>query len=411
MANKENNMPDPNNSDSPELCLLKQQKATMKRNISNIEKKIDKDGNKTDGTILQCRLEILESYFKQICHIQGQIEKVCPSDTTRSDLEEIYIAAKAKLLSFINKTRCSTSLEQSFLNSSIGLSTQTHLPKLKLPQFDGKYADYKRFITSFNNMVHDNLSLTPIDKFNYLLNCLSGPALAVVKPFQVTDENYPKALERLKERYDNNVLIFLEHINDLFNITEMSKSDSISLRNIIDTVSAIRGSLLSLGSELDIMNAIIIHIVLSKLDEGSKQNYDEKIDFKSLPSWETCYDILNHRCQFLESCGKKNYSKNSSSGSKPKSNFVRHSNTFVSSNAYTNCAYCNSSEHYLASCSSFLSLVVSERFNFVKRNRLCINCLRQGHLVSKCPSKIVVEFVSLLIIQYYTFSFNLNHLQ
>ncbi|XP_046803857.1 uncharacterized protein LOC111684781 [Lucilia cuprina] len=166
----------------------------------------------------------------------------------------------------------------------------------------------------------------------------------------------------------------------------MSKGDSVSLRYIIDTVSAIRGSLLSLGSELDIMNAIIIHIVLSKLDDSSKQNYDEKLDFRSLPSWDTCYDILSHRCQFLESHGKKSEQKSSSTGTKPKSNFSRNANTFLSSNTNTTCSYCNSSGHHLAICSSFLSLVVSERFNFVKRNGHCINCLRKGHLVSKCPS-------------------------
>ncbi|XP_046800970.1 uncharacterized protein LOC124421481 [Lucilia cuprina] len=386
MANKDKDMPELNDSGSPELASLKQQRATMKRNITCLEKKIDKDGDTADTTILQCRLEILESYFKQISHIQGQIEKISPSDVTRSDLEEIYIAAKAKLLSILNKTRSSTSMEQSFFNTSIGLSNQTRLPSLKLPRFDGKYADYKRFITTFNNMVHDNSSITPVDKFNYLLNCLSGPALSVVEPFQVTDENYPKALDRLRERYDNKVLIFLEHITTLFNIPEMSKGDSVSLRYIIDTVSAIRGSLLSLGSELDIMNAIIIHIVLSKLDDSSKQNYDEKLDFRSLPSWDTCYDILSHRCQFLESHGKKSEQKSSSTGTKPKSNFSRNANTFLSSNTNTTCSYCNSSGHHLAICSSFLSLVVSERFNFVKRNGHCINCLRKGHLVSKCPS-------------------------
>ena len=52
------------------------------------------------------------------------------------------------------------------------------------------------------------------------------------------------------------MLIFLEHINALFSISTMSKGDSVSFRNIIDNVSAIRGSLLSLGSELDILNGV-----------------------------------------------------------------------------------------------------------------------------------------------------------
>lgn len=373
---------------NPALASLEQQRTTMKKNISKLHKKNEKDGDKVDATILQCRLQILETYFKEICEVQGQIEKLNPADSSRSDLEEVFITAKAKLLSNLNKSRCSTSAEQSFLNASISAAPhQSRLPSLKLPKFDGKYADYKRFISTFQNMVHDNSMLTPVDKFNYLLSCLSGPALAVVEPFLVTDENYPKALERLKERYDNKVLIFLEHITALFNVSQMSKGDCVSLRNIIDTVSAIRGSLLSLGSEMDVMNAIIIHMVLLKLDEGSRQNYDEKQEFKSLPTWDTCYNILSNRCQFLESHGKKCEPVHKPSGSKPKPNFNRSANTFVNSKTDVTCSYCSSADHYISTCSSFLSLVVSERFNFVKRNGHCINCLRKGHLVSKCPSK------------------------
>lgn len=208
-------------------------------------------------------------------------------------------------MTLLNKNRGSSSLEHSFFNASTaGVSNSTRLPSLKLPRFDGKYADCKRFITTFNNIIHENSTLTDVDKSNYLLNCLSGPALAVVEPYQVTEENYLKALKRLEEKYDNKVLIFLEHMNTLFNISAMSKGDSVSLRNIIGTVSAIRGSLLSLGSEMDVVSGLLIHIALSKLDTDTKQNYDEKQEFKSLPSWDTCYDVLSHRCRFSESHGR-----------------------------------------------------------------------------------------------------------
>lgn len=259
------------------------------------------------------------------------------------------------------------------------------LPSLKLPKFDGKYTEYERFIARFYNMVDENPSISNIDKFNYLLNCLSGPALDVVEPFQVTEENYPKALIRLKERYDNKVLIFLEHINALFSVPNMAKGDSESLRKIIDTVSAIRGSLLSLGSEMEVLNGVLIHVVLSKLDSDTKLNYDEKQNFKSLPSWETFYDLLSNRSQFLQSHAKKVEPSDKSKGAKPKPNSNRSSQTFVHSSS--NCSYCSSLEHIIANCSSFTNLFVSERFNFVKRNGYCINCLNKGHIVSKCPSK------------------------
>jgi len=86
-------------------------------------------------------------------------------------------------------------------------------------------------------MVHDDVLLSDIDKFTYLLGCLSGPALSVVAAFQVSEENYKKALERLKERYDKKVLI-PEYVSSLFAIFQMRKSDSSSLREILDSVAA-----------------------------------------------------------------------------------------------------------------------------------------------------------------------------
>ncbi|XP_073828191.1 uncharacterized protein [Musca autumnalis] len=374
------------NASSSELSSLKLQRSSIKKNITNIQKKVEKDGSKMDSTILECRLDILESYFKQLCDIQTKIEAINASDNSRMDLEETFIVAKAKILKLINKNRGSVTVDNSLMNVSMACGSNSRLPSLKLPNFDGKYSEYQRFITAFNNIVHDNPTISLIEKFNYLLNCLSGPALAVVQPFQVCEENYEKALQRLQERYDNKVLIFLEHIESLFNAPQMQKSDSVSLRHLIDTVSAVRGSLLSLGSEADVMNAILVHMVLSKVDNETKENYDEKQDFKSLPSWDFCYELLSRRCQFLESHRKRTELPENITSHKPKSpRFNRSAHTFVNSNS--NCSYCNSNEHNLANCSSFSNIVVSERFNFVKRSGHCINCLRKGHMVSKCPSK------------------------
>jgi len=115
------------------------------------------------------------------------------------------------------------------INSTcLGASSHNRLPFPKLPKFDRKYGEYNRFIAAFNHMVHDDVLLSDIEKFTYLHGCLSGPALSVVVAFQVSEENYKKALERLKERYHKKVLILLEHVSSLFAISQMRKSDSSS---------------------------------------------------------------------------------------------------------------------------------------------------------------------------------------
>ena len=129
------------------------------------------------------------------------------------------------------------------------------------------------------------------------------------------------------------------------------------------------------------MNAIIIHIVLSKLDNGSKQSYEEQRGYDSLATWEQCHKMMRRRSQFLESRTKSleplTKAETKSSGKQQKS--------FM--NVQLKCVLCSSSEHNLHLCPSFTAMPVSSRFECVKKNGLCINCLKKGHSVSKCTSR------------------------
>ena len=75
----------------------------------------------------------------------------------------------------------------------------------------------------------------------------------------------------------------------------MSNPSSSDLRNIVDTVSAVLDSLAYLGT-----NAMVIHLVLSKVDSDSKSKWDEQWDYKKLPSWEDFSSILIKKCKFIE---------------------------------------------------------------------------------------------------------------
>lgn len=59
--------------DEEEETALKNQRSIIKRNISNIKTKVEKEGVSVHHTVLECRLQILESHFKEISHIQTKI--------------------------------------------------------------------------------------------------------------------------------------------------------------------------------------------------------------------------------------------------------------------------------------------------------------------------------------------------
>ena len=318
--------------------------------------------------------------------IQSEIEIADHSDISRGELEDICVGAKSLLISHMSKKRQSNAADYSFSNPH-----HSRLPKMSLPKFSGKYSEYKNFISLFENLVDNDPMIPDIEKFNHLISCLSGEALGTVKAFQITEQNYPKALASLKKVYDNNCLIFFDNIATLFELKEISKPSASALRSIIDTVSAIYDSLLSLGDDKKITNAIMIHLVMSKVDSVTRSKWEEQLDYSTLPLWSDCEAALNKRYQHLSAeesstsrlklCDKQ---------SKPKQDVGRHRNqksSFAVSTQQQNkskCLFCKSNDHFITACQSFSAIPVLQRFEFAKSVPICINCLRKGHTVSKC---------------------------
>ena len=55
------------------------------------------------------------------------------------------------------------------------------------------------------------------------------------------------------------------------------------------------------------------------------------------------------------------------------------------------CCRCCSSIHSIYHCSQFKSLNVNKRYNIVRRNHLCFNCLSKPHTIEDCSSKVTCK--------------------
>ena len=83
------------NNTEQSLDSLQKQRATIKGNISRIRNMYQDGSASTNPVDLECRLEILSSYIKQIMAYQMEIEKINPDDTKRCEIEEVCIGAKS----------------------------------------------------------------------------------------------------------------------------------------------------------------------------------------------------------------------------------------------------------------------------------------------------------------------------
>lgn len=121
---------------------------------------------------------------------------------------------------------------------------QARLPKLELPKFDGNIEYWQTFYDTFSSLVHDNNNLSSIEKFHYLLSCLSGSALSIAKGVPVTSENYQIVFDALVERFQNKRILAVTYLNKMNNYSPLKSSNFHDLRNLTnvlnETVNALK---------------------------------------------------------------------------------------------------------------------------------------------------------------------------
>ncbi|XP_055632551.1 uncharacterized protein LOC129773024 [Toxorhynchites rutilus septentrionalis] len=93
-------------------------------------------------------------------------------------------------------------------SSSVNLNpnptlSRIKLPEVKLPTFDGTFAEWLSFRDSFKSLIDSNPNLCEVDKLSYLLGSLTKDAKRIVESIEITSANYSVAWELLQNRFDN----------------------------------------------------------------------------------------------------------------------------------------------------------------------------------------------------------------
>ena len=109
------------------------------------------------------------------------------------------------------------------------------LPKLSLNKFSGNPVDWQAWWDSFDSAVGSHVSLSAVDKFNYLKSLLHGSAAETINGFSLTSENYHEAVKLLKERYGNKQVVISSQMDSLLKLPEATSMGEVKkLRNIYD---------------------------------------------------------------------------------------------------------------------------------------------------------------------------------
>lgn len=99
--------------------------------------------------------------------------------------------------------------EMSYVNRALSL------PKIELLKFDENTMQWRSFRNMFTSIVHENRLISEIGRFHFLISCLLGPALDIVKSVLITADNYAIAWGALVNRFYNQRLLVTVHVEKI----------------------------------------------------------------------------------------------------------------------------------------------------------------------------------------------------
>ena len=144
--------------------------------------------------------------------------------------------------------------------------TKTKLPKIKMNNFSGNITGWSPFWDMYKSSVHDNTSLSNIEKFSYLQSLLVGKAQEAIAGMSLTDANYTAAIDLLQRRFGDKERTIAAHMDNLMSLEPVaSEHHLLDLRRLYDrTESSIR-SLEALGVRAESYGALLIPVFMKRL--------------------------------------------------------------------------------------------------------------------------------------------------
>ncbi|XP_059061027.1 uncharacterized protein LOC131853955 isoform X2 [Achroia grisella] len=351
---------------------------------------------------LQSRFAKIDALYEDFDNLQTEIESL---DTSVAKVEEAYVArqqfedlyhplvARARsLLASVAPSEqifeCAVSGGAASMQGGNGSRNFVRLPKVALPEYHGSYQFWLEYRDTYISLIHKNTDIDPINKFHYLRASLKGSAAEIIKNLDFTSDNYQVAWDLLCERYNNNRLLINNHVQALFNATPIQKESCSSLRQLIDLINKNLRALKTLNEPTDSWDTLLVYMMSNKLDSVTSRGWEEfRNSLSQSPSLSEFCTFISNKADLLETLEEKSNSKlTKQEYFKPKSFIIATNKNY--SNTNTNliikkCPMC-SLDHLLYTCETFRNLPIETRIKKAKEFKVCMNCLRSGHIEKRC---------------------------
>ena len=361
---------------------LEKEREAWKLQMNEMQLKGDQEERKR-------RLQIEQELETQKLHQLNELEqRKLDLEKYRLEIETRSQETEARYKKEENLTENSDPPKQCSMKGNV------KLPKLDFCKFSGNVLKWKEFYDAFDSAIHQNSTLSDVDKFNYLKAKLEDEALLSIAGLELTSANYGVALNILKERFGDQQRVIDAHYGRLMNIPAAPNQIPL-VRSIFDEIEMHLRTLTAVGQ--DINQPYMITMIKSKIPKEIMAQIEMQ---KGKETWtvELLRESVRNNLKAHEVTESTALVKQESKVSSGKTTFpgkaipssLRSTTQVLLNNSNRNvekrnqqfmksCRYCQG-PHFSDQCLKYSTPEM-------RKNRIkgcCFICLRPGHTVREC---------------------------
>jgi len=233
--------------------------------------------------------------------------------------------------------------------------------------------------------VHENNTLSEIDKFIYLKRFLSGQALAVVSGLSLNAVNYKEALKLLEQLQSNPQVLISAYMKSLLKLEKVkSMSDISGLRKLANDIENCVRDLRSMKVETSTYGSLLIPILKERLPDELVIHISRRFGF-DIWTLDLVLKYMNEEIQASENCVSLLKVKERNEAQFSTYNFSLQGDEKNS----RKCVYCWNEGHSSSQCRKVTN--IRSRTDILKRRKRCFLCLGLGHQKRDCASGYVCK--------------------
>ena len=325
----------------------------------------------------------------------------------RSKLEYSRFQPEVRLRAPVSKHFESTSYNRQMDPTSkfhtVADTSEQYLPKPSIKKFEGDPLDYWAFLNRFRSHIGDWLS--PKRRLSYPLQHCSAEVVDNIQHCADIHDGQnalDTALEELKRRYGQPCIIARACEQRLSSFPKLDKDVAERLNKLSILMKRCCHALADEQIALNLDSVSFLVAIANKLTIDLKRKWiDAAVNITRKTgrnaSFKDLTQFVDEQAKIANSTfGLNLFGSNSSRGDQPKraktvalqTTTKTENKTGQFSYPKPKCPFC-SETHKLYKCEKFRGMAVTDRSQFVKKNKICERCLNSGHATKFCTLKYI----------------------